>query len=67
MKNHTSHPKKSVTKVKILRHPAKMSLKQIEDGINDFIKDVTPISITQHTTGNNGELDLVFTTILYKG
>lgn len=53
-------------KVKILRHSTHMSLGQIEDAINDFIKDVTPVSITQHTTENNGKPDLIFTTILYK-
>lgn len=53
-------------KVKILRHSTHMSLGQIEDAINDFIKDVTPVSITQHTTESNGEPDLIFTTILYK-
>ena len=53
-------------KVKILRHPTRMYLKQIEDAINDFIKDVTPVSITQHTIESNGEPYLIFTTILYK-
>lgn len=52
-------------KVKIFRHSTRMSIKQIEDDINDFIKDVDPVSIAQHTTEHNGKPDLVFTTVLY--
>ena len=52
-------------KVKILRHSTHTSLKQVEDDINDFIKDVKPVSITQHTTEHNGNPDLVFTVVLY--
>lgn len=52
-------------KVKIFRHSTRKSIKQIEDDINDFIKDICPVSITQHTTEHNGEPDLVFTTVLY--
>ena len=52
-------------KVKIFRHSTRKSIKQIEDDINDFIKDVDPVSITQHTTERNGNPDLVFTTVLY--
>ncbi len=52
-------------RVKIFRHSTRMSIKQIEDDINDFIKDVDPVSITQHTTEHSGKPDLVFTTVLY--